>query len=74
MDAVFYLLDTLRLFRGKSMEEVRQIAFEIGMLGRTAWTRAAPRRRIVLVEFISAGWAATSAGGEEPLIGLVFTS
>ena len=34
MDAVFYLLDAMRLFRGKSLEEVREIAFEIGMLGQ----------------------------------------
>lgn len=27
-------LDALRLFRGKSLEEVREIAFEIGMLGQ----------------------------------------
>jgi hypothetical protein len=32
MDAVFYLLDALRLFRGMSLEEIREIAFEIGML------------------------------------------
>jgi len=34
MDAVFYLLDAMRLFRGKSPEEIREISFEIGMLGR----------------------------------------
>jgi len=34
MDAVFYLLDALRLFRGKSLEEIREISFEIGMLGQ----------------------------------------
>jgi hypothetical protein len=34
MDAVFYLLDALRLFRGKSREEIQEITFEIGMLGR----------------------------------------
>ena len=34
MDAVFYLLDALRLFRGKSLEEIREITFVIGMLGR----------------------------------------
>jgi hypothetical protein len=34
MDAVFYLLDALRLFRGKSLEEIREISFEIRMLGR----------------------------------------
>lgn len=34
LDAVFYLLDALRLFRGKSLEEIREISFEIGMLGQ----------------------------------------
>ena len=34
MDAVFCLLDALRLFRGMSREEIREITFEIGMLGR----------------------------------------
>ncbi len=34
VDAVFYLLSALRLFRGKSLDEVREIAFEIGMLGQ----------------------------------------
>ncbi|MBN1236657.1 MAG: tetratricopeptide repeat protein [Methanotrichaceae archaeon] len=34
MDAVFYLLDAMRLFAGKSLQEVREIAFEIGMLGQ----------------------------------------
>ncbi len=34
VDAVFYLLGALHLFRGKSLDEVREIAFEIGMLGQ----------------------------------------
>jgi len=34
MDAVFYLLDALRLFRGKSLQEIQEITFEIGMLGK----------------------------------------
>lgn len=34
MDAVFYLMDALWLFRGKSQEEIREISFEIGMMGR----------------------------------------
>jgi len=34
MDAVFYLLDALRLFRGKSLPEIQEIAFEIGILGK----------------------------------------
>jgi hypothetical protein len=34
VDAVFCLLDALRLFRGKSLEAVREIAFEIGMPGQ----------------------------------------
>jgi hypothetical protein len=32
MDAVFYLLDAMRLFRGKSLQEIQEITFEIGML------------------------------------------
>ena len=34
MDAVFYLLDAMRLFSGKSLDEVREIAFEIGLQGQ----------------------------------------
>ena len=34
MDAVFYLLDAMRLFRGKSLPEIQEITFEIGMLGK----------------------------------------
>jgi len=34
MDAVFYLLDAMQLFRGKSLQEIKEIAFEIGMLGK----------------------------------------
>jgi len=34
MDAVFYLLDALRLFRGMSLQEIQEITFEIGMLGK----------------------------------------
>jgi len=33
-DAIFRLLDALRLFRGKSLEEIEEIAFEVGMLGK----------------------------------------
>jgi hypothetical protein len=34
MDVVFYLLDAMRLFWGKLLEEVREIAFDIGMRGQ----------------------------------------
>ncbi len=34
MDAVFYLLDAMRLFAGKTMDEVREVAFEIGLQGQ----------------------------------------
>ncbi len=34
MDAVFYLLDAMRLFRGKSLQEIQEITFEIGMLSK----------------------------------------
>ena len=48
MDAVFYLLDATRLFRGKSLEEVREIAFEIGMLGQYGLDINDPREMHVL--------------------------
>jgi hypothetical protein len=48
MDAVFYLLDALRLFKGKSMEEIREIAFEIGMLGQYGLDINDPRSSHVL--------------------------
>jgi len=34
IDAVFYLLDALRLFLGKSLHEIHEITLEIGMLGK----------------------------------------
>ena len=34
MDAVFYLLEAMRLFAGKKLDEVREIAFEIGLQGQ----------------------------------------
>jgi hypothetical protein len=34
MDAVFYLLDAMRLFQGKSLQEIQEITIEIGMLGK----------------------------------------
>jgi hypothetical protein len=46
MDAVFYLLEALWLFRGKSLEVVREIAFEIGMLGQYGLDEAIQRRRM----------------------------
>jgi hypothetical protein len=48
MDAVFYLLDAMRLFRGKSLEEIRGIAFEIGMLGQYGRDENDPRETHVL--------------------------
>jgi hypothetical protein len=48
MDAVFYLLDSMRLFSGKSLEEVREIAFEIGMLGQHGLDINDPRETHVL--------------------------
>lgn len=32
MDAVFYLLDAMRLFQGKTLAAIREITFEISML------------------------------------------
>ena len=34
MDVVFYLLDAMRLFRGRPLEEFQEIAFEIRMRGQ----------------------------------------
>ena len=31
MDAVFYLLDAMRLFSGKSLDEVQEVAFKVGL-------------------------------------------
>lgn len=33
-DAMFYCLSALESFKGKTLEQVRQVAFEIGMVGR----------------------------------------
>jgi hypothetical protein len=48
MDAVFYLLDAMRLFSGKSLEEVREIAFEIVILGQHGLDINDPREKHVL--------------------------
>ena len=48
MDAVFYLLDAMRQFSGKSLEEVREIAFEIEMLGQHGLDINDPRETHVL--------------------------
>jgi len=42
MDAVFYLLDAMRLFSGKSLEEVREISFEIACWASTGWISTTP--------------------------------
>ena len=34
MDAVIYQLDAMRLFAGKKLDEVREVAFEIVLLGQ----------------------------------------
>lgn len=34
MDAVFYIVDALNIFKEKSLQEIKDISFEIGMLGR----------------------------------------
>lgn len=34
MDVVFYLLDAMKMFKGKSLDEIKEITFEIGMLGQ----------------------------------------
>jgi hypothetical protein len=38
MDAVFYLLDAMWLFRGKSLPMIQEITFEIGMLGKCSFS------------------------------------
>jgi tetratricopeptide (TPR) repeat protein len=48
MDAVFYLLDAMRLFRGRPLEEIREISFEIGMLGQHGLDINDPRETHVL--------------------------
>lgn len=48
MDAFFYLLDAMRLFRGKTLDEVRNIAFEIGMLGQQGLDINDPKETHVL--------------------------
>ncbi len=34
MDAVFYMMDAMRLFAVKKLDEVREVAFEIGLQGQ----------------------------------------
>lgn len=34
MDAALYLLDAMKIFKDKSFQEIQEITFEIGMLGR----------------------------------------
>ena len=46
--AVISLLDALRLFRGKSLHEVQEITFEIGMLGQHAQDITTPQESHVL--------------------------
>jgi hypothetical protein len=48
LDAVFYLLDALRLFCGKSLEEIREIAFKIGILGKYGRDESDPQEMHVL--------------------------
>jgi len=48
MDAVFYLRDAMRLFRGKSLQEIQiqEITFEIGMLGKYGLDINDPKSRL----------------------------
>jgi hypothetical protein len=34
MDVVFYIVSALEIFKGKSIQQVKDISFEIGLLGR----------------------------------------
>jgi len=48
MDAVFYLLDAMRLFSGKTLDEVREVAFEIGLQGQYSLDINDPKETHVL--------------------------
>jgi hypothetical protein len=50
MDAVFFLLDAVRLFRGKSLQEIQEITFEIGILGKYGLDINDPQETYVLRE------------------------
>ena len=56
MDAVFYLLDAMRLFRGKSLPEIQEITFEIGMLVKYGLDINDPQESHVLRTLTYAGF------------------
>ena len=58
MDAVFYLRDALRLSPGESLEEIREISFEIGMLGRHGLDISGPKSIHVVRELPGRTFAA----------------
>jgi hypothetical protein len=48
MDVVFYILSALQIFKGKSTQKVKEISFEIGMLGRQGLEINDPTRKFTL--------------------------
>jgi tetratricopeptide (TPR) repeat protein len=48
MDVVMYILSAMDMFKGKSTQEVRDISFEIGMLGRQGFEIDDPTRKFTL--------------------------
>jgi tetratricopeptide (TPR) repeat protein len=48
MDVVFYILSALEIFKGKSTQKVKDISFEIGMLGRQGLEINNPTKKFTL--------------------------
>jgi tetratricopeptide (TPR) repeat protein len=48
MDVVFYILSALEIFRDKSTQQVKDISFEIGLLGRQGFEINDPARKYTL--------------------------
>ena len=48
MDVVFYILSALETFKGKSTQQVKDISFEIGLLGRQGFEINDPTKKFTL--------------------------
>ena len=48
MDVVFYILSALEIFRGESVQRVKDISFEIGLLGRRGFEINDPTKKFTL--------------------------
>jgi len=48
MDVVFYILSSLEIFKGKSTQQVKDISFEIGLLGRQGFEINDPTKKFTL--------------------------